>query len=108
LVRSDKSSDLHQELSRKRVGVEETRHVRISGYSDSDYTGDRGDRKSTTRCSFVGGNLVSWRSKKQDVSRSSAEAEYRVTTYTACEMVWLKNLLIGLDFRQPGPYAYAL
>ena len=24
-------------------------------------------------------------------------------THTACEMVWLKNLLIKLDFRQPGP-----
>jgi len=35
---------------------------------------------------------VTWRSKKQDgVSRSSAEAEYRVMTHTTCEMVWLKN-----------------
>jgi len=23
--------------------------------------------------------------------------------HTACEMVWLKNLLMELDFRQPGP-----
>ena len=33
-------------------------HVRISGYSDSGYAGDR-DKKSTTGyCTFVGGNLV--------------------------------------------------
>jgi len=23
--------------------------------------------------------------------------------HTACEMVWLKNLLMELDFKQPGP-----
>ena len=40
-------------------------HVSISGYSDSGYAGDRGDRKSTTGyCTFVAGNLVTWRSKK--------------------------------------------
>jgi len=34
-------------------------HVHVSGYSNSGYTGDRGDRKSTTRYpTFVGGILV--------------------------------------------------
>jgi len=64
------------------------RHVHISGYSDSGYVGDRGDRKSTTGyCAFVGGNLETWRSKKQDESRSSAEVRYRVMSHTACEIV---------------------
>jgi len=65
------------------------KHIRISLYSDSKYANDRGDRKSTTGyCTFVGGNLVTWRSKKQDiVSRSSAEAEYRAMSHTACEIV---------------------
>jgi len=54
------------------------RHVRIFDYSDSRYAGDKGDRKFTTGyCTCVGGNLVTWRSKKQDVFRFSAEAEYR-------------------------------
>jgi len=52
---------------------------------------------------FVRKNLVTWRNKKQDVmSRSSAKAEYRVMTHTTCEIVWIKNLLMELDFRQPG------
>ena len=43
---------------------------------------------------FVGGNLVSWRIKKQAVvSRSIAEAEQRVMALALCEMMWLKGLL---------------
>jgi len=80
------------------------RHVHISGYSDSGYAGDRGDRKSISGyCTFVGGKLVTWRRKKQDVSPSSAEVEYRVLAHTSCEMVWLKNSLIELGFRQHEP-----
>ena len=40
------------------------KHVRIFGYSDSGYAGDKGDSKSTDYCTFVGENLVTWRSKK--------------------------------------------
>jgi len=89
----------------KRLVYRKHGYVRISGYSDSGYIGDREDRKSTTGyCTFVRGNLVTWRSKKHDVvPHSSAEAEYRIMTHTACEIVWLKNLLMKLDFRQPRP-----
>ena len=46
---------------------------------------------------FVGGNLVSWRSKKQAVvSRSTAEAEHRAMALALCEMMWLKGLLKDL------------
>jgi hypothetical protein len=42
----------------------------------------------------VGGNLVSWRSKKQAVvARSTAEAEYRAMALALCEMMWLKGML---------------
>ena len=72
----------------KRLVYKKQEHVRISGYLNSDYR-DRGDRKSTTRyCTFVGENLVTWKSKRQDVvSRSSAKAEYRAMTHTTCEIV---------------------
>jgi len=46
----------------------------------------------------MGGNLVTWSKKQNVVSRSSAEAEYRATTHTACEMMWLKSLLWELGF----------
>ncbi|KAB2625923.1 hypothetical protein D8674_017583 [Pyrus ussuriensis x Pyrus communis] len=51
----------------------------VMWFTDADWAGSVGDRRSTSGYfTFVGGNLVTWRSKKQKVvSRSSAEAEYR-------------------------------
>ncbi|XP_071686704.1 secreted RxLR effector protein 161-like [Rutidosis leptorrhynchoides] len=59
-------------------------HHTIEGFSDADYNGDPATKRSTTGyCVFVGGNLVSWKSKKQNVvSRSSAESEYRAMAQT--------------------------
>lgn len=80
-------------------------HFKLEGYSDSDWAGNTIDRKSTTGfCTFVGGNLVTWKSKKQTVvARSSAEAEYRAMASTACELIWLKTLLkdLGVECTKP-------
>nr|GEX30093.1 putative ribonuclease H-like domain-containing protein [Tanacetum cinerariifolium] len=50
----------------------------LEAYSDSDYPGSHGDRKSTTGgCQFLGRRLISWHCKKQTVlATSSIEAEY--------------------------------
>jgi hypothetical protein len=43
---------------------------------------------------FLGDNLVSWSSKRQNtVSRSSAEAEYRVVSNGVAEATWLRQRL---------------
>ncbi|CAL2278947.1 unnamed protein product [Prunus armeniaca] len=78
---------------------------RIIGYSDADWAGCQIDRKSTTGyCTFVGGNLVTWKSKKQSVvARSSAEAEYRAMAAVSCELIWLQGLLNDLGFKDPHP-----
>ncbi|PRQ34018.1 putative RNA-directed DNA polymerase [Rosa chinensis] len=70
-------------------------HFNLVGYSDSDWAGNAIDRKSTTGyCTFIGGNLVTWKSKKQTVvAHSSAEAEYRAMASITCELIWLKTLL---------------
>ncbi|CAL2255213.1 unnamed protein product [Prunus armeniaca] len=59
-----------------------------------------GKRRSASRYfTFVGGNLVTWRSKKQKVmSRSSAEAEYRGMAQGVCELLWLRRLWRDLGF----------
>ncbi|KAG2406196.1 Retrovirus-related Pol polyprotein from transposon RE1 Retro element 1 [Vigna angularis] len=75
-------------------------NTRIKGYCDADWAGSPIDRRSTTGyCVLLGGNLVSWKSKKQNVvARSSAEAEYRSMALTTCELVWIKQLLQELKF----------
>ncbi|XP_021834560.1 uncharacterized protein LOC110774335 [Prunus avium] len=54
------------------------RDLEVVGYTDTDWAGSITDRRSTLGYfTFVGGNLVTWRSKKQNVvSWSSAEVEY--------------------------------
>ena len=52
----------------------------LIAYSNTDWVGCLDSRRSTSGfCVYLGDNLVSWSSKRQTtVSRSSAEAEYRV------------------------------
>ena len=80
-------------------------HLHIEAYSDSGFSGDKEDRKSHGGyATYVGGNLVTWRSQKQSiVSRSSAEAEYRAMADTTAEMLWLRSLLTELGFPPEGP-----
>ncbi|XP_021834506.1 uncharacterized protein LOC110774280 [Prunus avium] len=54
-------------------------YMNIDAYTDADWVGSITDRKSTYGYfTFVGGNLVTWRSKKHKVvALSSVEAEFR-------------------------------
>ena len=58
------------------------------------------DRRSTSGYfTFVCGNLVTWKSKKQNiVARSSAEAEFKGMTLGLCEALWLRLLLQDLGY----------
>ena len=75
-------------------------HTQIVGYCDADWADSPADKCSNSGyCVFIEGNLISGKSKKQDVVvRSSAEAEYRAMALATCELVWLKQLLHELGF----------
>ena len=43
-------------------------HLRMEAYFDVGHAGDKGDYKSTIGyCTYIGGNLVTWQSRKQKV-----------------------------------------
>ncbi|KAJ0846586.1 putative RNA-directed DNA polymerase [Helianthus annuus] len=71
----------------------------LSGFVDSDWAKCTMTRKSVTGFGiFLGGTLVSWKSKKQGfVLRPTAEAEYRVMCSATCEIMWIKNILSELS-----------
>ncbi|CAN0879259.1 Retrovirus-related Pol polyprotein from transposon RE2, partial [Linum grandiflorum] len=54
-------------------------------------------RSTTGYYTQLGGALISWKTNKQRVvSRSSAEAEYRVMPTTISEVIWIRQLLPDL------------
>ncbi|XP_016168784.1 uncharacterized protein LOC107611362 [Arachis ipaensis] len=82
----DLKGSLRKGLPYKKYG-----HLQVEAYTDADWAGNVMDRRSTSGyCTFVGENLVSWRSKKQSVvARSSAEAEFRAVAHGICEALWV-------------------
>lgn len=79
--------------------------ITLEAYTDADYAGSLVDRRSTSGyCTFFGGNLVTWKSKKQGVvARSSAEAEFRAMAQGICELLWLKIIVEDLKIKWDGP-----
>ena len=80
-------------------------HLDSEGYTNFDFARSRLDKKSTPKyVSFVGGNLVNWKSKKQNiVSLYSAKVEYRVLYHPSLKLTWLRILLSELGFYPKKP-----
>ncbi|TYK14200.1 putative mitochondrial protein [Cucumis melo var. makuwa] len=60
-------------------------------------------------CTFVCGNIITWRSKKQGVvARSSAKAKYRAMSLRIYEEIWLQKVLSNLcqDYEMPMKLFY--
>ena len=69
-------------------------------FSDADWAGNTDDRKSTSGgCFYLGNNLVSWHSKKQNsISLSTAEAEYIAAGSCCAQLLWMKQMLKDYGF----------
>ncbi|KAJ4713234.1 Retrovirus-related Pol polyprotein from transposon TNT 1-94 [Melia azedarach] len=79
--------------------------IEVEVYTDADWAGSSLDRRSISGyCTFLGGNPVTWRSKKQSVvARSSAEAEFKSMALGICEVMWLKTILKELRVETSNP-----
>ncbi|KAL6321002.1 hypothetical protein AAG906_010811 [Vitis piasezkii] len=77
----------------------------LRGFCDANWARCSITRRSVTGyCIFLGGALISWKTKKQTtVSRSSVESEYRAMTSITCELTWLKYLLDDLKVEHSQP-----
>ena len=77
----------------------------LVGYSDADWAGDVDSRKSTSGYVFLlGGNIISWASKKQPVvALSTTEAEYIALCLATQEAIWLRRLCASVGQAQTKP-----
>lgn len=78
--------------------------LRVSVYADADWGSDRSDRKSITGwIAMLGGDPVSWSSKKQKVvAQSTCEAELYAEAAAINEAKWLAGLLQELQLKTTG------
>lgn len=67
--------------------VKKHNYVQVEVYTNVDRAGNTmGRRSNSSYCSLVGGNLITWHSKKQNaVARSGAKAEFSVLAHGVCE-----------------------
>ena len=73
--------------------------LRVVGYSDADFAGDREDRKSmSASVTYVNGMIAGWTCKKQgSVALSTAEAEFVAAAMAGKEVLGLKELFTELE-----------
>ena len=66
----------------------------LEGFSDADWACNVDDRRSTTGyCVFLGGNLVTRSSRKEQVvARSRTESKYWAMASVTMELIWIKSL----------------
>lgn len=81
------------------------RQKTVEAYTDVEWAGSVMYRKSTSGyCTYVWGNLVTWRSKKQNVvACSSVEAKYQAMANGVCEILWIQWILEELKQLVKGP-----
>ena len=74
----------------------------LVGFTDADMAGDIDSRKSTSdfMVKFTGG-AVAWQSRLQKcVALSTTETEFIAATEACKELLWMKNFLLELGFKQ--------
>ena len=70
----------------------------LRAYIYANWAGNIDKSKRTTRAFFLGKRLVTWTSKKKScISQSTVEAKYVVAKVNCKNIVWIKQLLKGMN-----------
>ena len=85
--------------------VQKGGNLDLKAFIDADWARSVDDRKNTSGGAFfLGKRLVSWISKKQDcISQSTIEAEYVATVVNCSNIIWFKQLLVGMKIEIKDP-----
>ena len=78
-------------------------NLNLLGYSDSNYTNYKVERKSTSgTCQFLRWSLVSWSSKKQNsIALSTTKAKHVVASACCAQLLWMKKPSMIMDVALP-------
>ena len=72
-------------------------YFHLTGYSDSDFDGDKENGLSTSGYLMTGSAAITWRSKKQTIpANSTTKAEYVAAAQATKEIMWLRKILDDL------------
>lgn len=77
--------------TRERITILQIQLFEYSSIQNPDWA-----RRSPTGYCTLGGNFVTWNSKKHVVARSSSETEYTAMAHGMCKLLWLRKLLTDL------------
>uniref|UniRef100_A0A5S6QGI8 Reverse transcriptase Ty1/copia-type domain-containing protein n=1 Tax=Trichuris muris TaxID=70415 RepID=A0A5S6QGI8_TRIMR len=82
--------------------------MRLECYVDVEWAGDKMDRKSISGYVFkLGNSVIAWSSTKQSiVALSSTVAEYVAASHAWRQLIWLRELLAGVDILQQSPTVF--
>ncbi|XP_019429729.1 PREDICTED: uncharacterized protein LOC109337252 [Lupinus angustifolius] len=88
-----------------KVAAAPTLPIHLTALCDADWTTYLDDRKSISgACLFIGPHIITWWSKKrQRISRSSTEGEYRSLALASKEMIWVESLFSELKVPHQVP-----
>jgi hypothetical protein len=77
----------------------------LYAFADADHAGDPEGRRSVTGYAvMLNGGAISWESKRQKLTAlSSAEAEYYAASAAACDIAYLRRVMLMMGFEQKNP-----
>ena len=92
-------------LGKIEITFNQRAELKLEGFVDADWAGDKHDRKSQTGyVCYLAGSIISWKSKKQTCTAlSTMEAEYIALCEASKEALFLRKLLQEIGYSQEEP-----